>query len=236
MSRVGIVADLHAPFVHPMYMRFVQDAFAAWGVDKVHFVGDIVDSHAMSFWDHDPNGHSAEDEAAKAYKELRKWEKLFPKATVCIGNHDERHFRSARKANVPDRFLRTYKEVWETPGWDWQFEHTIDDVLYEHGTGTSGKDAAINLAMQKRRSMVIGHVHTYAGVKWHANPFDAIFGMNVGWGGDQRAYAFEYGKVFPVRPIVGCGIVLDGWYATFEPMRCGKNEPYHRKRAGRKAA
>ena len=231
MARIGIVSDLHLPFVHPMYLRFIQDTFSQWEVSKVHFTGDIVDSHALGFWEHDPDGHSAGDEADAASKALLVWKKAFPIATVSIGNHDERHFRVARKSGLPSRFLRAYKDVWDTPKWKWDFSHTIDEVLYEHGTGTSGKDAALNLAIQKRTSLVMGHVHSYAGVKWHANHSNTIFGMNAGCGIDCQAYAFDYGKAFPIRPMLGCGIVIDGWYATFEPMRCGPREPYNRRKA-----
>jgi predicted phosphodiesterase len=232
--RIGVVGDLHAPFIHPMYLRFCQDMFAAWRVNHVHFVGDVADLHALSFWDHDPNGMSAEDEAIATEGTIRRWHRAFADATVCIGNHDERHYRVARKAGMPDRYLRSYADVWKTPSWNWQFEHTIEDVLYTHGTGTSGKDAAINLAIQKRTSTVIGHVHTYAGVKWHANPFSIIFGLNAGCGIDCRAYAFAYGKSFPIRPVLGCGVVIDGYEAHFEPMPIGRGQKYHRSRAGRK--
>lgn len=234
MARVGVVGDLHLPFVHPCYLRFVKDTFRKWKVNRVVLIGDIVDAHALGFWDHSPNGMSAEDESAAAARELVAWKKAFPKAAVCIGNHDERNYRTARKAGLPDRFLRSYADVWDTPGWAWDFSHTIDGALYEHGTGTSGKDAALNRAVQKRTSLAIGHVHSYAGVKYHSNEFDRIFGINVGCGIDCRAYAFDYGKAFPVRPVLGCGIVIDGKEAHFCPMPCGEGEPYHRSKGKRK--
>lgn len=232
--RIGIVGDLHAPFVHPMYLRFCQDIFEAWQVDRVHFVGDIVDLHALSFWDHDPNGLSAEDEAVASVESVGQWYRTFPRATVCIGNHDERHYRVARKHGLPDRYLRSYADVWRTPRWNWRFEHEMDGVLFEHGTGTSGKDAALNLAVQKRTSVVIGHVHSYGGVKWHANPFDVIFGLNAGCGIDCKAYVFAYGKSFPIRPVLGCGVVIDGREAYFEPMACSRGAKYHRSRGMKK--
>jgi predicted phosphodiesterase len=232
--RVGVVGDLHAPFIHPCYRRFLLATFAAWRVDHVHFVGDIVDQHALSFHDHDPNGMSAEDEARSAEPHIKLWHKTFPDATVCVGNHDERHYRVARKNGLPDRYLKGYADVWSTPRWNWDYEHSLDGVLYEHGTGTSGKDAALNLAIQKRSSVVIGHVHSYAGCKWHANYKSVIFGLNAGCGIDCRAYAFAYGKTFAVRPVLGCGIVIDGEFATFIPMPCGPGEKYNRRRAGKR--
>jgi hypothetical protein len=231
--RVGVVGDLHLPFTHPMYLRFCQDTFQQWNVNHVHFTGDVVDGHALGFWDTNPNGMSANDEADEALEQLKTWRKAFPKATVSIGNHDERHFRSARKAGIPDRYIRDYSEVFYTPDWKWDVSHVIDNVLMEHGTGTSGKDAAINRAVQKRMSCVIGHVHCYAGVKWHSNDTSRIFGLNAGCGIDVNQYAFEYGKPFPIRPTLGCGIILDGNYAYFEVMPCGRRELYHRSRAGK---
>lgn len=228
--KIGIVGDLHLPFVHPMYRRFCMDTFSKWQVNHVHFIGDIVDGHALSFWDHNPNGRSAEDEATQAKRGVSSWQRTFPGSSVSIGNHDERHFRLARKHGLPDRFLRSYSEVWRTPKWDWRMSHKFDGVLFEHGTGTSGKDAAINRAMQKRLSVVMGHVHCFAGVKWHANEYDIIFGLNVGCGIDCRAYAFDYGKSFPIRPVLGCGIVIDGEQAFFVPMPCCRGEKYHRSR------
>ena len=218
MSKVGIVGDLHQPFTHPGYLRFCQDVFESWGVDKVVIIGDVVDQHRLSFHDQDPSGHSAEMEAEKAYEGVQKWYVAFPKAMVCIGNHDERHYRVARKSGMPDRYIRTYADLWGTKTWDWKMSHEIDGVLYEHGTGSSGRDAAFLRAKDKRRSIVMGHVHTGLGVKWHTNENSRIFGLNVGCGIDCKSYAFAYGRPFPTRPTLGCGIVIDGTFAYAEPM------------------
>ena len=232
--RVGIVGDPHFPFVHPMYLRFCLDTFSAWRVDHTHFTGDIADQHALGFWDHDPNGMSAEDEARSAAPHVKLWHRTFPDATVCIGNHDERHYRVARRAGLPDRYLKGYADVWNTPRWKWDFEHVLDDVQNEHGTGNSGKYAALNLAIQKRTRITIGHIHAWAGVQYHANATSVIWGLNAGSGIDCKAYAFAYGKAFAVRPVLGCGIVIDGEEAHFIRMPCGRGEKYHRSRAGKK--
>lgn len=126
--RYGIVGDLHAPFTHPMYLRFCLDLFTLWRVDRVHFVGDIVDLHSLSFWEHDPAGLSPEAEADSACLEVARWHKTFPGSTVTIGNHDERHYRVARRAGMPDRYLRGYADVWQTPAWKWDFNFEFDGV------------------------------------------------------------------------------------------------------------
>lgn len=228
--RVGIVGDLHLPFEHPRYLEFCVDTFRDFKVRHVHLIGDIVDLHALGFWEHDPNGRSAEDEASIALRRVRDWKSSFRRATVSIGNHDARPFRVARRSGLPDRFLRSLGDVWHTGAWDWRDKHTFDGVVYEHGVGTSGKDAALNRAVQNRRSTVIGHVHSYAGCKWHANEDDRIFGLNVGCGIDIDAYAFAYAKPFPIRPVLGCGIVINGKQAFFVPMPIGKGEKYRRRK------
>jgi predicted phosphodiesterase len=228
--RVLVIGDTHFPFVHPMYRRFIQDMRNLYKPDRIVHVGDVQDQHAASpNYEGNPNGRSTGDEMNEALAETRKWHNTFRNVAVCIGNHDRRHIMAARKANLNDRYIRDYADVWETPTWDWRFSHRIDGVLYEHGTGTSGKNAAMNRAIDKRTSLVMGHTHTYAGVRYHANDTSIIFGLNVGCGIDIQAYAFEYGIDFAVRPVLGCGIITDGTLAQFIPMDCAKK--YNRRRA-----
>ena len=229
--RVGVVPDLHLPFDHPMFLRFCKDMFRKWKVNAIHFAGDIVDAHALSFHDPEMDAHGAEDEAELAAESMQKWKKAFPNATVSIGNHDQRHYNRAKRYGIPSRYLRTYDDIWETPGWNWDTSHEIDGVIYEHGIGTSGKNAALNRAIHKRKSVVIGHIHTFAGVGWHMSDHDRIFGLNSGCGIDIDTYAFHYSRPMVNRPSLGCGIVLDGEDAYWEPMKCGPKEKYHKRMA-----
>ena len=46
--------------------------------------------------------------------------------------------------------------------------------------------------------------------------------MNVGCGVDNDHMAFAYGKQFPTKPMLGCGIVTNkGKTALFVPMDLG---------------
>lgn len=234
--RVGIISDLHLPWSHPCFMGFCTDVFQQWRVNHIVFIGDVVDAHAISQWSHSPDGMSAGDEYEKALAYVADWRRQFPKAVVTIGNHCSRHLRLAHKSGMPAAYLRSYADLWETPKWDWCLEKKIDGITYLHGSGTSGKNAALNLAIQRRTSIVQGHVHSWAGVAYHANADDIIFGMNVGCGVDVSAYSFEYQRDFPVRPILGCAVVIDGEHPVFVRMPCGVKERYHRDRAKRRRA
>jgi predicted phosphodiesterase len=227
MARILCVGDLHEPFTHPRYRDFCKDVRKTWKTKETVFIGDLVDLHALSFHEHDPDGMSPGEEVRTAKAEVAKWHKTFPKARVCIGNHDARTLRLARKAGLPIEALRDFKDIWGTPTWEWDWEFDIDNVLYLHGTGASGKQAAANLMMKRRKSVVIGHTHTNAGVNYHMNHDGRIFGMNVGCGIDCKGYAFAYAKDFADRPNLGCGVVIDG-VAHFIPMPCGPGEKFAR--------
>lgn len=227
---VGIIGDTHAPWTHPDYLKFCYETFNKYKCSRIVHIGDEVDLHAMSFHEHNPNGLSAESEAERAMEELRRWYKTFPKVDVMVGNHSSLPFRQATAAGIPKRFLKFYEDIWEAPkGWKWHDELDLDHVRYIHGTGSSGAQGAINRAIRGRQSTVIGHIHSFGGVNYHANDNDIIFGLNVGCGIDVRAYAFEYGKPFVNKPTLGCGIVKNGHEAFFVPMSLGKKYEWKRK-------
>ena len=72
--------------------------------------------------------------------------------------------------------------------------------------------------MKSQQSIVQGHVHTSGGVSYVTSKNNRIFGMSVGCGINISEYAFVYRKHQPTRPILGCGIVVNGKDAYFIPM------------------
>ena len=216
-----VIGDLHEPFTHPGYLPFCSETYRKFRCVEVVFIGDIVDNHAVSFHDHDPSGMSPGSELDRAKAKLEHWTHAFPRAKVCIGNHDARMHIRARKFGLPDNILRSLGEIYSTPGWDYQLRHEIGEVLYMHGTKYSGMTAHRRIAMENRQSTVIGHVHSHAGVCYLACHKDLIFGMNVGCGVDIHTYAMEYGTDFQIKPVLGCGVVFGKRQAQFIPMDLG---------------
>ncbi len=97
--------------------------------------------------------------------------------------------------------------------------YNLDNVIYSHGdSGKGGRWAALSNATDNFSSWVQGHLHSVAGVNYYANVHKRIFGLSTGCGVDHDALSMYYGKRFNSKPIVGCGIVLDGEHAFFEPM------------------
>ncbi len=220
------IGDLHLPVAHPGYLQFCQDLYDQWDCNQVVFMGDVADMQAISFHAANPECPGPSDEFSLTKQEIAKWAKAFPKARICIGNHDERLIRLAESVSIPSKYLRNFSEIWNTPDWDWQYDHTVDDVYYYHGTGTSGLYPAANATRKFLMSVCMGHNHAASGIYHTANPHKRVFGMDVGCGIDIRAYQFAYGKHMPRRPILSAGLILDG-IPYHEIFPCGKGELYH---------
>lgn len=216
---VGIVGDVHAPFNHKNYLTFVRETFKKHNVSQVVFIGDLVDNHAISRHQTEPNAIGAYDEYDKAKTEIEKFVECFPVAKLCIGNHDAIVERQAATIGLGTIFLKNFRDLWGIPNeWEIENEFVVNNVLYKHGVGCGGKDGAINCATQERMSTVIGHQHSFGGCKYIANKRDLIFGLNVGCGIDSDTYAMKYGSTFKYRPTLGCGIVVNENEGYFVPM------------------
>jgi predicted phosphodiesterase len=229
MAKVLVVGDIHLPVTHPGYLRFCQDLYYQWDCDKVVFIGDIVDLHAVSFHAANPDCPGPRDEYELAFEQVKKWTKAFPVGDVTIGNHDARPERLAEKVNVPANFIRSHSDLWGTPNWNWVSDLYVDEVYYYHGTGQGGTYPAANACKKMLTSTVIGHNHSAAGIKWFCGPKRRIFGMDVGCGIDDRAMAFAYGRHFKQKSALAAAVVIDG-HPYHEMMPCGVKEPYNRSK------
>ena len=202
------------------YADFLQRTADKHGCDRVVLIGDVVDWAAISFHEKLPGLPAAKDEVKIARSQVQRLHTAFPKADWLIGNHDALPERQATTAGLPSELLREHADFWEV---DWKThprysKHIIDGVIYSHGdSGKGGMMAALKQAKDNFRSTVIGHFHAQAGVMWHANPEFRVFGMSVGCGVDVRKLEFSYGVKFPAKPILGCGVVVNGKQAIFEP-------------------
>ena len=209
-----IIPDTHLPFTHRDFLDFCVDTGRAYGCKRVCHVGDVGDFHSISFHDSDPDGMSGGAELSALKKALRPWVKAFPVVFAALGNHDALAMRKAYANGIPSAYMRGFNEVLGLPAkWRFDFEWVFRDRhtwRLTHGTGSSGHDAAFKVAVSHRISTAQGHIHTAAGVKFHASSKDILWGMQVGCGIDRRAYAFNYGRDFPSKPILSCGVVLEG--------------------------
>jgi hypothetical protein len=206
--RLLVVGDLHAPFIREGYLEFCQKMYEEYNCNEVLFIGDLIDNHYSSYHEQDPDGYSAGEELERAIDAVQAWYKIWPKAKVCIGNHDAIISRKTYSSGISKKWVKEYPEVLGTPGWEFANEHIIDGVLYTHGTGCSGK--GINKRVREwQTSIVQGHIHTEAFVDWYCNKDKRLYGVQVGCGVDDRSYAMAYAKNFTKKYIVSCAVILD---------------------------
>jgi predicted phosphodiesterase len=208
-GNVLVIGDTHLPFERAGYLEFCRKQQEKYNCGTVVHIGDVLDQHYSSFHETNPDGFSAGDELYLSIHKLKDWYKVFPNVKVAFGNHDLLIQRQAYSAGLSQRWIKGFNEVLEIPNWTFDMEHEIDGVIYTHGTGTSGENGAFQKALNRRRSVVSGHLHTIANIKWNVSEADRIFAMQVGCGIDDKAYAFEYARGIVKKSVISCGVVLD---------------------------
>ncbi len=205
-NRILVIGDLHEPFCLEGYLEFCKKQYDIHNCNKVVFIGDIIDNHYSSYHESSADGLGGKYELEQAVKKLRRWYKVFPKADVTLGNHDRIIIRKAQTSNIPSKWIKEYKEVLETPKWNFVTDVYYDGVRYVHGD-KSGKPR-----MATKRDMVStvsGHYHTDMYCEWLFGKTRAIFALAVGCGIDSKSYAMGYmqgGK----KEAIGVGIVIGG--------------------------
>lgn len=204
-KNVLVIGDLHLPFSLRGYLEHCVKMYKLYNCDEVVFIGDIIDNHASSYHETNPDGLNAGEELAQAISEVAKWYQAFPKATVIIGNHDRIIMRKAFSSGLSKHWIKEFNEVLNTPGWKFQESIEIDDVLYIHGEGGTARTKMKN----DLQSVVQGHLHTQCYVEWLVGAKFKIFGMQVGCGINHSSYALAYAKAGK-KPAIACGVVLQG--------------------------
>lgn len=211
--RVLVIPDVQIPFDHKDTIPFLKAVEKRYQTQRTVQIGDLVDHHAISDYISDPDGMSAGDELVATIKRLELYYKAFKGVDVVIGNHDARIYQKAFNAGIPKAYIRKIDDVLEFPKtWRLLDEIRIDDVIYEHGhqLGGAGIGAFKKAVDANMTNTVYGHHHSAAGILYFANKKHLCFSFNVGCLMDTNSYAAAYGKKFPAKPILGCGVVLNG--------------------------
>tara|TARA_R110001632_G_scaffold179628_1_gene299508 strand:- start:214 stop:921 length:708 start_codon:yes stop_codon:yes gene_type:complete len=202
--RILVIGDLHCPFEKEGYFEFCLETYDRFNCNQVVFIGDLVDSHATSRHETDPDGMSAKTELERAIEDLQKWREAFGVATVIVGNHDRVVMRRAFSSSIPSMWIKSFNEVLGT-SWDWTERAEFDGVQYVHGEGGTARTKAKN----DLQSTVQGHIHTQAYVEHFCGNRSRIWAMQVGCGLDRDSYAAAYSKHYK-KQAIGCGVVIGG--------------------------
>jgi len=204
IDNILIIGDLHAPFTKYGYLKFCREQQEIHDCGTVIFIGDVIDNHYSSYHESDPDGYGAGEELDRAIDMIADWYHTFPKATVIIGNHDRLVYRKAYSSGVSKKWIREYKEVLNTSGWDFVENIEFHGINFNHGEGGTAR----NRIKSELQSQVQGHLHTQLYNDFLVGANFIVFGMQVGCGIDIKSYAMAYGKHYK-KPAIGCGVVLN---------------------------
>jgi predicted phosphodiesterase len=211
VSVILTISDTHAPYNHENAIDFLSDLKKEFKPTAIVHLGDEIDAHAWSGFTPEPDAKSPGDELKAAIKFMKQLYKLFPVASVCIGNHTERAYKKAKKAAIPSAFMKHISEVLEAPkDWQWRDYFIVDNIMFTHGEGYCSQDAALRLAIANGMNTVIGHIHSAAGVQYSASKLRTVWGASSGCLVDVNSLAMVYGKHSPKKPVLGTTVVYHG--------------------------
>ena len=204
VNNVLVIGDLHEPFCLDKYLEFCVSKYEQFDCTEVVFIGDIIDNHYASYHETNADGMGGADELELSIKRIARWYKEFPKATVIIGNHDRMIFRKGQTSSIPSKWIKSYKEVLEVPGWNFVERYEKDNVQYLHGEGGTARTKC----RADMQNTVQGHLHTQAYCEHYVGQNFRVFGLQVGCGINHESYAMAYAK-YGKKPAIGCGVVLN---------------------------
>lgn len=205
-NRIMTIGDLHAPFTLEGYLDFCKYVYDKYDINKVIFMGDIIDNHYSSYHETDPSGYNADDEFDLAREIIQEYYKAFPNATVLIGNHDAIILRKFKTAGLSKNWVKDFKISLGTPNWKYVNSLLMDDIFFYHGVGRKPRLKAKDEGM----SCVAGHYHSESYVHWYQNAQGRKwFALQVGTGIDKDNYAFDYAKHGKTAQL-NVGIIING--------------------------
>jgi predicted phosphodiesterase len=209
---IMLFGDLHLPYHHKEAFDFLEAVKKKYKPTQIVCLGDLVDNHAISYHESNPDLFSAGDELRLATEYVQVLADIFPKLVILQGNHDRLGVRKARTVGLPSRFIRDNSEVFNMPkDWEWKFEHFIDmsddrKLWLRHNL----RKDALEVAKYHDVCFAQGHYHESFVVESYQDKHQNVFGATIGCLVDDTSLAMEYNKANLKRPQLGCMIIQDG--------------------------
>lgn len=211
-SRILVISDLHAPYNDPNALQFLQTLKDRYDFTRIISVGDEQDISQASFHDSNVDMLSAGHELVAAQKVLQELEKMFPQMDIMSSNHGDLYYRRAKHHGIPLHVIKSYNDVLGVgDGWKWHSDlivrlPTDEDVYFCHGKSQNGLKLSQNMSM----NCVQGHFHNSFNIQYWSSPRALYWSMQVGCLIDDKSLAMAYNKLTVNRPILGCGVIIDG--------------------------
>jgi hypothetical protein len=211
-NRILVISDTHFPYHHEDTFKFLSWVKGYWGIDGAVSVGDMNDNHFPSYHEKEWDCYSGKDEIKYSREACKELEEIFPELLISTGNHDLLPKRKAQSADIPLDWVAHPNNIYGLKGgWEWGSHHYFkvgdNKCLLVHSVSANTR----NNATKYSYCSVQGHHHSEFCVAYTSDTDLLRWSMSVGCLIDPRAPAFRYDKNNIVkRPILGCGVILDG--------------------------
>jgi len=223
--RVLVIGDTHLPWIDWRAATALARFCSEYQPDIIVQVGDFIDAQAWSKHPKHTDSLSPDHEWNLVEKASSRFHSLFPSDTrlyIIEGNHDRRHKMRALEASIPSQLVRPLSAMFPFENWIWWVQQkplTLDGVDYVHGDELAGN--AHTKASRCGRSIVQGHLHSDAGLKYIRSFHRMTFGLDVGCMMDLKSIAARYANKRLLRSWIGWATVTDGVPQLF-PFRGGR--------------
>src|SRR6056297_1129913 len=192
-----LIGDTHAPYHHKDIISFYNTVKKKYRPNDVIHMGDLLDNHAISYHESDPDLYSAGYELEESKLFIKELSNIFKNMIILSGNHDNLGKRKAKSIGLPSRYIRDLKDVFNMPkGWEFKQEHKMlmsdNRTLWLKHQFCSNP---IKLAMKYNVCIAQGHYHSIGCMQWIMNKQHNVFALTVGCGIDNNSRAFEYNRL-----------------------------------------
>lgn len=207
-SRILCIPDTHFPYQHPKFFIDLARLMRYFRPTDIMHMGDLVDFHAISRHDPDPDADDISVELVKARKALRQFISIVGNnIKVCIGNHDNRIDKRASNNGIPKVFLKSFSEVLGLPeGWQFAFDNFIGDWAFTHGKSNLRGKTALSYGC----NVVQGHYHSMLDISYHQTPTRMLCSVFAGSAADEESIAMAYGRNSLAKGAYGFTLIENG--------------------------
>jgi len=129
-KKILVISDMHLPYQHKDSITFLKEIKKEFKPDRIVNIGDLLDFHAISMHEHNPDLYSAGHELDKAKEYIKQLEDIFPDVTEVDSNHSSLVYRRALKYGMSKQFLKPYGDFLGTKKWKW-----VDDLTLTMSNG-----------------------------------------------------------------------------------------------------
>ena len=146
-----VISDLHIPYHHVDAFDFLYAVKTYYDCTEILNVGDVMDHHAGSYHESEPDAYSSETEYGQTKKYCLELQEMFPDMYIAEGNHDKIPKRKLKTVGLPATMVYDYNLLYGLKDtWKWAGKFMFD---------TKGGQPVLAPMVLKRNHRWDKHIH-----------------------------------------------------------------------------